>query len=202
MKPNLVIALCDIALKPGASTTTKLITRRRICRAVAHQLDSICAERRVMRREAGKLKALLPFTWQAIADLEKRALEHREDELSGARRVLADFGQSLMYEREKLADSLGFDLMCDLLGVNPVHRQQAHTDGDASLRGVVYLSRLEDSSTEYGGELGDGGPLYRACHAAIIRFIKECPEDQLPDLFAPGEVFGPKLSPAPWLAGE
>ena len=198
MKPNLVIALCDIALKPDTSDTTKLITHRRICRVVAHQLDSIRAERRVMRREAGKLKAFLPFTRQAIADLEKKALEHREDERNGARRVLADFGQSLMYDRERLADSLGFDLMCDLLSVNPVHRQQAHTDGDTSLRGVIYLSRLEDSSTGYGGDWGEGGPLYRACHAAIIRFIKGCPKDQLPDLFAPGEVLGPKLPPEPW----
>lgn len=202
MKPNLVIALCDIALKPGTSDTTKLITRRRICRAFAHQLESIRAERHVMHREAAKLKAFLPFTWQAIADLEKKALAHREDERSGAHRVLADFGESLIYDRGRLADSLGFDLMCDLLSVNPVHRQQAHTDSDASLRGVVYLSRLEDSSTGYSGEWGEGGPLYRACHAAIIRFIKECSEDRLLNLFAPGELFGPKLPPDPWLVGE
>lgn len=29
----------------------------------------------------------------------------------------------------------------------------------------------------------------------MIQFIKECPKDLLPDLFAPGEVFGPKLPP-------
>ncbi|EJM25137.1 hypothetical protein PMI22_00483 [Pseudomonas sp. GM21] len=201
MKKNLVIALCDIALKPGTSTATKLIAKRRICRAVAHQLDFIRAERRVMHREAGKLKAFLPFTRQAIADLEKKALEHREDERSAARRVLADLGQTLMYDRGRLADSLGFDLMCDLLSVNPVHRKQAHTNGDTSLRGVVYQYRLEDSSTEYGGEWGQGGPFYRACHAAIIRITKECPEN-LPDLFEPGEVFDPKMPPAPWLVGE
>lgn len=148
-----------------------------------------------MRREAGKLKAFMPFTRQAIADLEQRAQAHREDERSGARFVLAGFGQSLMFDREGLADALGFDRMCDLMSVNPVHRQQAHKDGDTSLRGLVYISQLEDSSTSYGDEWGAGGPLYRACHAAMIRFIKECPEHLLPDPFAPGEAFGPKLPP-------
>jgi hypothetical protein len=54
---------------------------------------------------------------------------------------------------------------------------------DVSLRGVAYLSRLEDSSTGYGDNWGAGGPLYRACHAAMIRFIKECSNDQMPDFF-------------------
>lgn len=100
-----------------------------------------------------------------------------------------------MFDREGLADALGFDRMCDLLSVNPVHRQQAHKDGDTSLRGVAFISQLEDSSTAYGDEWGAGGPLYRACHAAMIQFIKECPEAQLPDPFAPGAPFGPKLPP-------
>lgn len=202
MTPSHILALCNIALKPDTSATTKLITNRRICRAVVHQLDSIRAERRVMRREAGKLKAFLPFTRQAIADLEQQAQEHREDERSGARRVLAGFGQSLIFDREGLADALGFDRMCDLLSVNPIHRQQAHKDGDTTLRGVVFISQLEDSSTAHGDEWGEGGPLYRACHAAMIQFIKECPEDQLPDPFAPGAPFGPKLPPDLRIVGK
>lgn len=202
MKPNLILALCNIGLKLNTSATTKLITNRRICRAIAHQLDSIHSERRAMRREAGKLKAFMPFTRQAIADLEQRAQAHREDERSGARFVLAGFGQSLMFDREGLADALGFDRMCDLMSVNPVHRQQAHKDGDTSLRGVAYLSQLEDSATGYGGEWGAGGPLYRACHAEMIHFIKECPEDLLPDPFAPGELFGPKLPPDLRIVGK
>lgn len=197
MKPNLVIALCDIASKPGTSNTTTLIIWRRFCRAVAHQLDSIRAERRVMHREANKLKVFLPFTRQAIANLEKRALEHREDERSGACRRLASYGESLVYDYGGLADSLGFDLMCDLLSVNPVHRQEAQREGHTSLRGVIYLSRLEDSSTGYGDGGGEGSPCYRACHAAIIQIIQEYPE-HLPYLFAPGEVLGPKLPPEPW----
>ena len=202
MTPSLVTRLCNIALKPGISAATQLTTTRRICRAIANQLDVIRSERRAIRREAGKLKAFLPFTRRAIEELEKRAREHQEAIRAGAQDVLAGFGQSLMFDREGLAQALGFDRMCDLLGVNPVHRQQANADGDTSLRSVAYLSQLEDSADRNSDEWGGGGPLYRACHAAMIRFIRECPEDQLPDPFAPGAPFGPKLPPTLSIVGK
>ena len=107
-----------------------------------------------------------------------------------------------MLDRDGLAESLGFDRLCDLLSVNPIHRQQASADGDTSLRGVAYLSKLEDSADRKSDEWGAGGPLYRARHAAIIQFIREFPEDQLPNPFAPGAPFGPKLPPDLRLVGE
>ncbi|MEB0119206.1 hypothetical protein QN391_00600 [Pseudomonas sp. CCI1.2] len=199
---SLIIRMCNIAIKPNTSAATRLITTRRICRDIAQRLDSIHSERRAMRREAGKLKAFMPFTRQAITDLEQQAKEHREDEHSGARRVLTGFGQSLMFDREGLADALGFDRMCDLLSVNPVHRQQAHKDGDTSLRGVAYLSQLEDSADRQSEVWGDGGPLYRACQLAMMKFIRETPSHLLPDPFAPGAVFGPKSPPTLSIVGK
>lgn len=185
MTPSLITRLCNIASKPNTSATTQLITTRRICRVLTNRLDSIRAERRVMRRQAGKLKAFLPFTRQTISELERQSKEHRHDDYSGAKTVLAGFGRALMFDREGLAEALGFDALCDVLSVNPVRRQQARTDGDTSLLRLAYLSQLEDSSTGYGDEWGAGGPLYRACHAATTQFIKECPEHLLLDLFAP-----------------
>lgn len=202
MTPSLITRLCNIALKPGISASTQLITTRRICRAISDQLDVISGERLALRRQAGKLKAFLPFTRQAIAELEGQASEHQEATRSGAWSALAGFGQSLLFDREGLAQALGFDQMCDLLGVNPVHRGQAIADGDTSLGGVAYLSQLEDSADRKSDEWGAGGPLYQACHAALIRFIRECPRDQLPDPFAPGAPFGPKLPPALSIVGK
>ena len=202
MTPSLITRLCNIALKPGISASTQLITTRRICRAISDQLDVISGERLALRRQAGKLKAFLPFTRQAIAELEGQASEHQEATRSGAWSALAGFGQSLLFDREGLAQALGFDKMCDLLGVNPVHRGQAIADGDTSLGGVAYLSQLEDSADRKSDEWGAGGPLYQACHAALIRFIRECPRDQLPDPFAPGAPFGPKLPPALSIVGK
>ena len=77
MTPSLITRLCNIALKPGVSATAQLVTTRRICRAIAEQLDVVCSERRALRRQAGKLEAFLPFTPHAIAELEERAQEYR-----------------------------------------------------------------------------------------------------------------------------
>lgn len=195
MTSSVLMRLCNIALKPGISASTKLITSRRICRIVADRLDSITAERRTFRREAGKLKPFLPFTKRAIADIERQALAHREAERTGARAILTGFGKSFMFDRDGLAEALGFDRMCDLLNVNPVHRRKAVEDGDTSLQGVAYLSQLEDSQAGYGDDWGSGGPIYRACHAAMIQFIRECPEDQLPDLFGLGAPLAQKSAP-------
>lgn len=202
MTPTLTARLCNIALKPGISASTNLITTRRILRNLAHHLDEIHEERRALRRKAGKLRAHLPFTRQAVALLEQLANEHREAARADAWRVLAEFGTSLIFDREGFVDALGFDRMCDLLNVNPVHRKQAHEDGDATLRGVAYVSRLEDSSTGHSENWGAGGPVFRACHAAMIRFIRECPEDQLPDPFVPGAPFGPKARPELRIVGD
>ncbi|MGE8435987.1 MAG: hypothetical protein ACN6P2_05545 [Pseudomonas palmensis] len=107
MKPTQTMRLCDIALKPGGSASTQLITTRRICRNIASNLDSVRDERRAMRRQAGKLKAFLPFTRKAIADLEQQAQAHREDERSKALAALAGFGQSLLFDQDGLAGAWG-----------------------------------------------------------------------------------------------
>ncbi|AZG85152.1 hypothetical protein N032_05485 [Pseudomonas syringae pv. pisi str. PP1] len=195
MTSSVLMRLCNIALKPGISAATQLTTTRRICRIVSERLDSITAERRAFRREASKLKPFLPFAKQAIADIERQALTHREVECAGGRAILSGFGKTFIFDRERLAEALGFERMCDLLNVNPVHRHQAAEDGDTSLQGIAYLSQLEDSSSGYGDDWGAGGPIYRACHAAMIQFIRECPEDQLPDLFEPGAPLAPKSTP-------
>lgn len=194
MTPTLTMRLCDIALKPGISASTQLITTRRICRNLARHLDSIHAERRAMRRQAGKLKAFLPFTRQAIADLEQRAQTHRADERSKTNMALAGFGQSLLFDHDGLAGALGFERLCDLLSVNTVEREQATRDGVASLEGLVFTHALEDSAERRKQEWNDA-PLFNACHAAMADFIRECPEGVLPDPFAPGAPFGPKLPP-------
>lgn len=202
MMPNVTIRLCNIALKPNISPATRLITARRICRNLANQLDKIRAERQALRRKARKLKAALPFTRKTIEDLERQAKEHRRKAYNMAQLALADYGQYLVADPDGLAEALGFDRLCDLLGINQVHRQQAFENGGCDINEQVFISRMEDSSTLYADEWGSGGPLYRACHAAMIRFIKECPIDQLPDPFAPGAALGPKLPPKLYIVSE
>ena len=194
MTPTSTMRPCDIALKPGISASTQLITTRRICRNISGNLDSIHAERRALRRRAGKLKAFLPFTRQSIADLEQRAQTHRSDERAKALVALAGFGQSLLFDHDGLAQALGFDRMCDLLSVNTVEREQVRRDGSTSLDCLVFTHALEDSAERRAQEWNDA-PLFNACHAAMADFIRDCPDGVLPDPFAPGAPFGPKLPP-------
>lgn len=186
--------LCDIASKPGISASTQLITTRRICRNISSNLDSIHAERRAMRRQAGKLKAFLPFTRQAISDLEEQAQTHRSVERAKALVALAGFGQSLLLDHDGLAQALGFERLYDLLNVNTVERQQARRDGITTLNDLVFTHALEDSAERRAQDWNDA-PLFNACHAAMADFIRDCPDGVLPDPFAPGAPFGPKLPP-------
>ncbi|EKT4455855.1 hypothetical protein QEM35_000577 [Pseudomonas putida] len=194
MTPTSTMRLCDIALKPGISASTQIITTRRICRNISGNLDSIHAERRALRRRAGKLKAFLPFTRQAIADLEQRAQTHRSDERAKALVALAGFGQSLLFDHDGLAQALGFERLCDLLSVNTVEREQARREGVTSLEGLVFTHALEDSAERRGQDWNDA-PLFNACHMAMADFIRECPDGVLPDPFAPVAPLGPKLPP-------
>ena len=150
MTQNTVTILADIGNKPGTTHRDALTITRRVLRITCQQRDNITAERRALRRQAGKLRQFLPFTAQQVADL---------------------------------------------LSINPAHREQARKDGGESLAGLVSAARAEESATHYGTTWGTGGPLYRACQAAVIEFIQTCPADQLPDPFAPGAPFGPKLPP-------
>lgn len=194
MTPTPTMRLCDIASKPGISASTQLITTRRICRNISRNLDTVHSERRAMRRQAGKLKAFLPFTRQAIADLEEQAQTHRSVESDKALVALAGFGQSLLFDHDGLASALGFERLCDLLSVNNVEREQARQDGAVSLGDLVFTHALEDSAERRGQDWNDA-PLFNACRAAMADFIRDCPDGVLPDPFAPGAPFGPKLPP-------
>ncbi|MEW7856377.1 hypothetical protein AB2M95_10755 [Pseudomonas chlororaphis] len=194
MSTSLVIALVDIAKKPGASMSTSLITTRRICRIFGERLDSIRIERRAMRRKASKLRQYLPFTASAIAEIEQAAADHRGSEWQDLRTVLSGFGRSLVLDTEGLAEGLGFDRLCDLLAINTVERETARKDGLASLADLVFAYALEESATRRGQDWNDA-PLFNACQLAMANFIRECPEHLLPDPFAPGGPFGPKLPP-------
>lgn len=176
MSSNLISTLRNIAAKPNASATTKLITARRICRVFVRRLDSICSERRAILREAAKLEAFLPFTQKAIAGLERRAEEHREAEYNGAESELIGFGMSLLVDAEGLANALGFDRLCDVLSVSSVHREQALQDGDASIYNLTITLNLEESAGRKGDEWDDGGPLLRAFVPFVMRAYDNRPD--------------------------
>jgi hypothetical protein len=197
----IIHTLATIGLKPGISPGTNLIVIRRICRRLCEVRETIYDERRALRREAGKQRAFLPFTAARVEALEKQASEHRGEELKAIRPVLAGFGRDLLLNDGRLTDALGFDGLCDLLNINPVHRDQARQAGHTSVRELAFVEGLEDSADRHDPDWKDG-PLFRACHAAMMEFIRTTPEHLLPDPFAPGAPFGPKLPPELRLVGK
>lgn len=176
MSSNLISTLRKIASKPNASATTKLITARRICRVLTKCLDSIHIERRAILREAENLEAFLPFTRKAIADLERRAEEHRVDEYSAARSELIGFGMSILVDDEGLADALGFDRLCDVLSVSSVHRERARQEGEANIYNLTMVLRLEDSAGRKLEEWDDGGPLFHALVPIVMNAYDNRPD--------------------------
>ncbi|EIK54662.1 hypothetical protein YO5_17890 [Stutzerimonas stutzeri TS44] len=195
MKASQIRALANIADKPGASVSTQLIAMRRVCRLFCHERATIHQERRALRRKAAKLRAFLPFTAAAAADLEQQAREHEAESLEGMSRALIGIGRAVILQSASTTAALGFDRLCDLLSVNPAHRAQAIRDGDTNVTALVFIACLEDSATGHGAAWGNGGPLYQACLLATADFIRTAPEDALPDPFAPGAPFGPKIPP-------
>lgn len=101
----------------------------------------------------------------------------------------------LVLDRTGDAEALGFDALADLLNINRVDREKARREGWHTLADLVAIHDLENSSERRGDEWGAGSPLYQACQVALIEFIRTAPADALPDPFAPGEIFGPKLPP-------
>lgn len=193
MKAAHVRTLANIASKPSASPSVKLVAARRVCRLFCLELDTITAERRALRRQAAKLRAFLPFTAATVADLEQQADNHMIHSAANLRTALAGFGRVLVLDAEGVAAALGFDAVCDLLNINPAHREQARKDGGESLRGLVFIAGAEDSAEQHAADWNNG-PLFRACLLAMREFMSEHP-GTLPDPFAPGAPFGPKLPP-------
>ena len=195
MKASQIRALANIADKPGASVSTQLIAMRRVCRLFCHERATIHQERHALRRKAAKLRAFLPFTAATVADLEQQASEPEAESLERTSRALIGTGRAVILQSASTTAALGFDRLCDLLSVNPTHRAQAIRDGDTGLHELVFIACLEDSATGHGAAWGNGGPLYQACLLAMADFIRHAPEGALPDPFAPGAPFGPKLPP-------
>lgn len=195
MTQNIILTLARIDEKPDATKRDHLTITRRVLRNLRHRRRAIIDERSALRRQARKLRHFLPFTAQAVADMEQQANDHRSDEFDALRRALIAYGQSIVHDQEGIGAALSFDQLADHLNINQVHREQARIDGGATLHGLAFIARAEDSAGRQSEEWGDGGPLFEACMAGMADFIRTCPAHLLPDPFAPGEVFGPKLPP-------
>jgi len=202
MTTNLIRTLAHIGDKPGTSQRDHLTIGRRVVRVLCERRQNIHTERRALRREAGKLREHLPFTQRAAERLEQQAREHRAEELEKVRSLLVGYGRLILLDLDGHAEALGFEALADLLNVNRMDRERARREGWRTLSDLVAIHDLENSAERRGDEWGAGSPLYQACHLAMVEFIRTAPEGTLPDPFAPGAPFGPKLPPELRIVGK
>lgn len=188
---NLKVAekLAAIARKSGLSKRTMFILTRRIIQQGLRHRDQIRVERRVFRREARKLEAYLPFTEKQMGILESKSREHRQPEMVDIRKGLIGLGYHIIHDTDGTYADIGFEGLCDLLNINPVHRKAAIVEEEPSLAGLIYIGRLENSVSRQSDVWGDGGPLFEACFVAMMDWIRTAPEGALPDLFGPSSPF-------------
>lgn len=186
---NLEVAqkIASIARKSLSQRDMFILMRRVIRNSLRHRAQ-IRDERRIFRREAAKLKPYLPFAQRQMDILIEKSKRHRDDELKDIKQGLVGFGYNLIKDAEGAYESIGFSGICDLLSINPVHREEASQDA-SSLADLIYVARLEDSVSPKSEEWGEGGPLFEACFLAMIEWIKTAPEENLPDLFGEGSPF-------------
>ncbi|MBA6066373.1 hypothetical protein [Pseudomonas mosselii] len=187
IKLEIAEKIASIANKPNLSRKTMLILTQRVVRNGLAKLQQIRDERRVFRREAAKLKAYQVAQHQADILLEK-SKSHREDDHKTTKQGLIGLGYHLVKDTDNSYDAIGFDCLCDLLSINPVHRPAIQND-ERGLAGLIYVARLENSASPQSEGWGEGGPLFEACFMAMVDWIKTAPEGDLPDLFGPGSPF-------------
>lgn len=79
MTQSIILKFARIGEKPSTSKRDALTITRRVLRHVCKAKRAIYDERHAMRRQAVKLRQFLPFTAQAVADLERLASNHEAD---------------------------------------------------------------------------------------------------------------------------
>ncbi|UTL92443.1 hypothetical protein [Pseudomonas fluorescens] len=179
--------LAKIARKPDHSPRAMLILTQRMVRISLARLSEIRAERRVFRREAAKLQGY-PYVQLQMDKLLEKSRSHRDDDIRDIKQGLIGMGYHLIKDTDNSYDAIGFDSLCDLLSINPIHRPAIPND-ERGLAGLIYVARLENSASPQSDGWGEGGPLFEACFMAMMHWIKTAPECDLPDLFGPNSPF-------------
>lgn len=158
IEPEHADRLKQLFRRPGLSLRSRLILARRLARYA-------CTERSLSRGHANseirEAEAGLPLTKGQLAKI-------RQSQKEAHRTTLVDIGTWLCQHEEALTEQYGFEGICDVLEVNPVHRAEViegAKDMRRSISAIAFIAALEDSanvkSGQHPAECKDG-PLYQA----------------------------------------
>lgn len=187
MKPEHAKRLYELFKMEHLSPRSYLILVRRIERNRVAENDHAHAEYRAVISSA---RAGLPFTAARVASLEEAWGKYQDSHFQ-ERASLAGWLRS---GDDLLIELYGFDGICDLLNVNPVHRDEAKRVADktsCTISAIAFICALEDSaSTTLGRNKTEwnNGPLFHVFHAQFAQILLENP-GIMSDAFAPGGHF-------------
>ena len=161
MEPEHADRLKQLLRRPGLSLRSRLILARRLARYAWTERSLSCGH---ANSEIRKAEAGLPVTKGQLAKIRQSQKEAAQLH----RKTLADIGTWLCQNEEALTEQYGFEGICDVLEVNPVHRAEVIEGAKDRRRGIsaiAFISALEDSASVQSGqhpaECKDG-PLYQA----------------------------------------
>lgn len=187
MKPEHVRRLVELSQRGNNSPAVSVIIARRFARHLRNEGEHY---REHFKAQIAAAKAALPFTAAKLADLEQQQEDNREVR----KRNLLAIADWLRRNDSVLVDLYGFHGICDLLAVNPVHRDEAKeyiSEGCGTITAIAFIGGLEDSASTMSGRNKPDwkdGPLFNAFHRQMMQIMLDKP-GAMPDPFAPGAPF-------------
>ncbi|MBA6043789.1 hypothetical protein [Pseudomonas lactis] len=176
--------LGELLVMPHISPRSRLIVVRRIARIC----NSQWVETREYFRELIKEAELgLPFTTAKLKKIDAMRSEARSQHKATSYQI----GQWI-YENDDLLTKLyGFDGVCEVLEVNPVHRPEVleyAEDQHRAIAAVAFIAGMEESASRQSGRQRPDykdGPLFNVFMDMMIKAMKEN-RASMPDPTAPG----------------
>ncbi len=184
MKPEHYRHLYEISRLPHLTLRSQLIVARRLARqALADRLMT----RSLLRDAVKTAEAGLPFTQRRLEEVKRMQEESRDTYRAG----FLELGRWLYQMDETLTLRYGFDGICDLLEVNPVHRPevlQYAEDKKRAIAAAAFIAGREDSASSQSGRRPADwkrGPFFEVFLEMTMDMVRRHP-DAMPDPTAPG----------------
>lgn len=187
MKPEHARRLVELSQRGNNTPAVSVVIARRFAR---HLRDEGEHYREHFKAQIAAAKAALPFTATKLAELERQ----QEDKREVRKHNLLAIADWLRRNDSVLVGLYGFHGICDLLAVNPVHRDEVKeyvSEASGTITAIAFIGGLEDSASTMSGRNKPDwkdGPLFNAFHRQMMQTMEENP-GAMPDPFAPDGPF-------------
>lgn len=184
MKPEYARRLVELSRRGNNSPAITIIIARRYARHVIAERD---LDREYYQQVLKEAESGLPFTAAKVLEIKTERGKRR----SNRHQNMVDIANWLRRNDDLIVTLYGFDGVCDLLGVNPVHRAEAREYADeaaGTITAIAFVSGLEDSASVRSGRKQPDfkdGPLFNAFMAQMEQVMLDHP-GAMPDPTAPG----------------